>query len=170
MVNLTLIADASTLARSEDNALPGGFLIRASTEEDVDQIGALYFLSYPSGDACATEHEAVAEVAASFGGEYGEYLSSASPVVVRGDELVAAVMTVRLAPWPDTPSCPFIIELFTHPVYRRLGLGTALLRSAARATASIDRSIALRVDEQNGAARVLYDRLGFRRWASTDDR
>jgi ribosomal protein S18 acetylase RimI-like enzyme len=170
LVNLTLIADASTLARSEDNALPGGFLIRASTEEDVDQIGALYFLSYPSGDACATEHEAVAEVAASFGGEYGEYLSSASPVVVRGDELVAAVMTVRLAPWPDTPSCPFIIELFTHPVYRRLGFGKALLRSAARATASIDRSIALRVEEQNGAARALYDRLGFRLWTGAGDR
>ena len=53
LVNLTLIADASALACSEDDALPAGFLIRASTEEDVDQIGALYFLSYPLGDARA---------------------------------------------------------------------------------------------------------------------
>ena len=63
---------------------------------------------------------------------------------------------VERAPWPDTPDCPFIVELFTAPTQRRLGIGRLLLESSA------DVTTALRVAENNVAALALYRGLGFR--------
>jgi len=63
---------------------------------------------------------------------------------------------VERAPWPDTPDCPFIVELFSAPTQRRLGIGRLLLASSANLT------IALRVAENNVAALALYRGLGFR--------
>lgn len=164
MGNLTLIADAGALAKRARQHLPAAFAIRPSTAGDIDQIGSLYFRSYEPGEACTTEREAAADVAASFDGEYGEYLPAASPVILNGPKVVAAAMTVKRAPWNDTPRCPFVIELFTAPEHRRAGLATALLVAAADATAAHDRSIALRVQDANTSAIALYDELGFAPW------
>jgi ribosomal protein S18 acetylase RimI-like enzyme len=152
------------LAGIETSLPSSAFTVRPSTNGDVNQVGSLYFRAYPPGDACTTEAEAIADVAASYHGEYGAYLHEASPVIVHDGELVASVMTVQQAPWDDTPDCPFIIELFTAPGYRRAGLATVLLAAAASAVMTTDPLIALRVDASNTAAITLYERLGFRPW------
>lgn len=161
VANLTL---ATGIEKSDPAKLAPGFSIRPSTDADGEKIGSLYFESYEVGQACATEAEAIADVAGSFAGECGEYLHFASPVVVEGDNLVAAIMTVRRAPWDGTPDCPFIIELFTHPDYRQRGLGAALIQTATAALAATATCVALRVDEQNTPALALYRKLGFTLW------
>ena len=164
VVNLTLIAHVATVAGITTSLPSNAFMVRPSTIEDLHQLGSLYFRAYPPGDASSSEAEAIADVAASFAGEYGPYLHKASPVIVHGDELVAAVMTVHRAPWDDTPDCAFIIELFTAPEHRRAGLATTLLAAAASAVAADDEFIALRVEASNTSAIRLYERLGFEEW------
>ena len=168
VANVTLLADVYGVVESGLPAASTAFTIRPSTPSDLDEIGALYFRSYKAGEACTTEQEAVADVAASFEGDYGEYLYAASPVALSGSTIVAAVMTVKQAPWSDTPTCPFVIELFTDPEHRRSGLATALLATAANAVTKITRSIALRVEEQNSSAIAVYNKLGFRPWNGPD--
>ncbi len=163
MGNFALIADVATVA-VRSGGLADPYALRPSTAEDLGQIAALYYRSYEPGIACATEEEAAAEVSASFAGDYGEYLHDASPVVLSGSTVLAAIMTVKRAPWDHTPTCPFIIDLFTAPEHRRGGLASALLGAAATAAAAHDESIALRVEDQNTAAIALYEALGFRRW------
>ena len=163
MANFALIADVATVAE-RSGGISAPFAVRPSTKADLNQIAALYFRSYEPGVACSSEVEAVAEVSASFAGDYGEYLYNASPVVLKGSMILAAIMTVRRAPWDDTPTCPFIIDLFTAPEHRRGGLASALLGAAATAVTAHAESIALRVEEQNAAAIALYESLGFRRW------
>jgi GNAT superfamily N-acetyltransferase len=162
MTNLTFVAPAATVAAATTELPSTAYTIRPSTTADLEQLGALYFRSYAPGEACETEADAVADVAASFDGDYGEFLHAASPVIVHRDELVAAVMTVRRAPWDDSPDCPFVIELFTAPEHRRAGLGTVLLATAAAAISTHDDTIALRVEATNSAAVQLYGKLGFR--------
>ena len=160
---LTLIADVATVA-ARARAAPARFELRPSTVDDLGQVGRLYFRSYDPGVACGTEDEALADVSASFNGDYGEYLPEASPVVLDGFTIVAAVMTVEQAPWVNTPTCPFVIDLFVAPKCRRVGLASALLGAVAKSVSSRGESIALRVDEYNVAALALYDSIGFRRW------
>ncbi len=164
VANLTLIARASTVAEAATSLPSGAFTVRPSTNVDLHQLGSLYFRAYPPGDASSSEAEAIADVAASFAGEYGPYLHKASPVIVHGDELVAAVMAVHRTPWDDTPDCAFIIELFTAPEHRRAGLATTLLAAAASAVAAHDEFIALRVEASSTSAIKLYERLGFEEW------
>ena len=92
-----------------------------------------------------------------------------TPVVLHGDEPVAAVMTVRRAPWDDVPDCPFIIELFTGRDHRLRGLARYVITSAAETTWSAgETAVALRVDEANGPALGLYTSLGFEVFSAFD--
>ena len=52
----------------------------------------------------------------------------------------------------------FITWLFVLPAFRRSGVATALLHHVL---AELERPIALNVATSNGAARLLYERLGF---------
>lgn len=106
---------------------------------------------------------AIADSGAAFGGAYGPLLTRASLLAERDGTRVAAILTVRQAPWPDTPAGPLVIEFFTNRFHRRRGLARALLVAAGRATRAMGAAtLGLRVDPGNLRARSLYDSLRFR--------
>jgi ribosomal protein S18 acetylase RimI-like enzyme len=124
----------------------------------------LWLAAYPPDIATGTE-EAQEAMRETFADEYGEFWLSASPLVFDNDKLVAAICTVRKAPWSATPTCPFITDLMVDPDYRRQGLAAFLiLKSAEIAARSGAGHIALRVLVDNRSAINLYDKLGFIDW------
>lgn len=144
---------------------PSDIDVRASRVADLHSLANLYFDAYDPGFASATHEEALADIEASFRGDYGEYWFDASPLALREGAPVAAVMTVRRAPWPDVPPCPFVIETFTARPYRRLGLARLLLVQAMKTVAAEgERQLALRVATGNEPALRLYQELGFVEW------
>lgn len=159
---LTLLARVVDVLAGK-GAVPPGFTFRPVSPGDSEDLGRLYFESYPPGVASSTLDEAHDDILASFAGDYGPFWFEASPVAVSGSSIVAAIMTVREAPWPDAPRCPFVIELFTEPPHRGVGLARQLLRTAC---AVIERDggseVALRVAADNTPALRLYERAGFR--------
>lgn len=117
----------------------------------------MYFESYPPGVACDTEVAAIEDIKVTFEGAYGPLSLTNSFLAVAADTLVGAVLVVDRAPWPDTPDCPFIIELFTAPTWRRQGLAAALLTTCLQHPTPF----ALRVLPDNTPAVELYKALGF---------
>jgi GNAT superfamily N-acetyltransferase len=118
----------------------------------------LYFGAYEPGIAGADESEAIDDIRASFAGEYGASRLDWSWLALSGGTVVGAVLIVERAPWPDTPDCPFIIELFTARNWRRQGVGRALVAACIGAAGG---EVALRVNQDNSAARRLYASFGF---------
>ncbi len=148
---------------------PFDYVVRGCNTTDAYQMAALYFEAYDPGQACDSLNEAVADIKATFAGEYGHLLTAASLVAVSpGGEMCATALVVERAPWEDTPRCPFVIELFTGRDHRRRGLATTLLaRSSCVLAAGGHEAMALRVVEENTAAVGLYRQLGFRYWDTT---
>jgi 8-oxo-dGTP pyrophosphatase MutT (NUDIX family) len=139
---------------------PAGYVLRACSPADIEALGDLYFASYDPGEAAATREEAVADIRAAFAGDYGELWPEASLVATTpAGDLAAAIQVVRRAPWPDTPDCPFVIELFTARAHRRRGLARALIAGALAVVGRTE--VALRVSAGNDAALALYRDLGF---------
>lgn len=152
--------------RDAESTIPAGFMLRTGRAADVPALGELYLRSYPPGVAGADLAEATADIASAVAGEYGDLWPEASPVVIGDGRIVAAIQVVRRAPWADTPDCPFAIELFVAPEHRRHGLARLLLhRSMAVLSLAGQAELALRVAEDNEAARDLYRSLGFREWS-----
>ncbi|MFI5693142.1 GNAT family N-acetyltransferase [Kribbella sp. NPDC051586] len=135
-------------------AVPG-VVLRAPSLEDTFLLGRLYFEAYEPGVASSTETEAIEDIELTFEGHYGVLDLNLSRLAWSGDELAGAMLIVKRAPWPDTPDCPFIIELFTAPSYRRRGIARLLLACCATST------VALRVEDSNAPALTLYRDLGF---------
>lgn len=159
---ITLIAD--TPPRVTDPP-PEGVRVRACTRWDADQLGAVYFGAYDPGTASESVEKAIADIQGSFDGTYGQFWFQASPVAEYQGEIVAAVLTVRRAPWVDVPACPFIIEVFTAPAHRRRGLARHLMIRCMRTVGSAGgTAVALRVLSDNLPALRLYESLGFRHW------
>ena len=144
--------------------LPVGVTLRPQQPSDAEELGALYWDSYPKGAAAVDLEDAIEEMEGVFDGEYGTPVEAASLVVVDADgALIGCVQTVTSPPWEGIPAVPFVIELFVHPRQRRRGLGTLLLLSAAQACheGGWD-SMALNVQEETaGEALHLYRHLGF---------
>lgn len=160
----TLIANCPM--GGDQRGLLADYRFRSLVPSDLQAVGSLYFSAYDPGVACATVGAAVADIAASFAGEYGPVNLPSSLVALDAqDELVGAILVVDRAPWPDTPTCPFIIELFSARQHRRRGVASALVREMTRhLSASGDNQVALRVADDHGAARTLYEQLGFCEW------
>ncbi|CAN5187311.1 hypothetical protein BH20ACT5_BH20ACT5_06050 [soil metagenome] len=159
---LTLIAPVSP--GGSDPA--AGYLLRAADVADVPALGGLYPRSYPPGVAGADLTDAIADITAAFGGEYGELCLAASPVLIHDGAMIGAIQVVHRAPWPATPDCPFAIELFVAPEWRRRGLARLLLHRSMTALAATGAAqLALRVDAANTPARALYAALGFGEWS-----
>ena len=158
--NLTLVA----ATRVVENVV-GVADVRCLVESDLDELGRLYFDSYPPGVVGADVAEATGDIASCFEGEYGDLNRGASLVAVDVGRLVGAVLVVEDAPWEDTPAGPFIIELMTAPSERRRGVGRRLVLASMSVLASQGHErVGLRVDETNAAAISLYDGLGFVSW------
>ena len=132
-----------------------GVTLGAPSPADTPTLGRLYFEAYEPGVAASTEVEAIEDIELSFEGHYGVLDLNLSRLAWVGHALVGAMLVVERAPWPDTPDCPFIIELFTAPTHRRLGIARFLLAGCA------DITVALRVEEDNAPALALYRSVGF---------
>ncbi|WBQ02845.1 GNAT family N-acetyltransferase [Kribbella sp. CA-293567] len=85
------------------------------------------------------------------------YIREPGPVQVSAPP-TGVVLVVDRAPWLDTPDCPFIIEVYTAPAWRRRGLARALVTECLAHGA---RRYALNVLPGNTAALELYGALGF---------
>ena len=158
----TLTLDLADWSTGEAPALPRRHKLRQSYPSDLGDLGRLYYESYPPGAAADSLADATADVVAAFGGDYGEFWFEASLLVVRRRHPVAAIMTVRRAPWEDVPDGPFVIELFTHPDHRRQGFARHLIDATASFVASQgERRLSLRVSKTNAPARRLYRSMGF---------
>lgn len=167
MTSLTLTTDL-TAPSLPPPALPAGYTLRAMTADDIPALGALCFAAYDPGVACEILEEAVADIRASFAGEYGELWLEASPVVVRSDEIVTSLTAVHRTPWDDVPKCSFIIELLTDRAHRRRELARMLLLTTMSTLREAgEERIALRVDAHNADARRLYAAAGFTPWKAT---
>lgn len=144
--------------------LPPGYQSRPCQPNDIEALGTVYFAAFERGEADATVEDAIEDIGAFFGGEYGEVLGGATQLVQLGGELAAAILTVRCSPWSDTPDCPFVIELFTARGHRRRGLARVLLQRCLSVAGDAGQPVALRVRDDNAPARRLYGSLGFRPW------
>jgi len=139
--------------------------VRPVEDGDLEALGRLYFESYPTGVAGNDAVEATRDIAACFAGEYGVLDRDASLLATEDGRIVGVVLVVHDAPWDDTPTGPFIIELMAHPSVRRRGVARCLVTtSMSMLAAGGHQHVALRVDETNTAARTLYDALGFNPW------
>lgn len=128
----------------------------------VDDFGELYWSAYDPGVAWGTRAESIADMQASFDGEYGRLWPEASFVAVQAARPVGLLLVVESAPWPDVLPGPFVIELFTARTVRRRGVAAELLRRGMEAVGLHGQtSVGLRVVPDNHAARSLYDRFGF---------
>ncbi|GAA1583515.1 hypothetical protein GCM10009804_44960 [Kribbella hippodromi] len=132
-----------------------GVALRPPVVADTPALARLYCAAYDPGIASTTEQEALEDIQLTFDGGYGVLDPDVSRLAWAGDELVGAILVVERAPWPDTPDCRFIIELFTARAYRRRGIARLLLSACA------DTTVALRVDEHNAPAITLYQAAGF---------
>ena len=160
---LTLVAGLEDILREPASEIPG-YDIRPARLCDEEALSRLYLATYPK-EIVKDLTEAREEFRLTYEGEYGPLDLNASPLALEGEELVAGVLTVTEAPWPDTPPGPFMIELMVHPEHRRRGLAVYLIQETARRlTASGGKTAALRVMSDNTGALHLYRRLGFHEW------
>jgi ribosomal protein S18 acetylase RimI-like enzyme len=106
---------------------------------------------------------ALADMEATFAGEYGRLWLAASLVAEAANGTLASIVqVVTHAPWPDVPDSPFIIEAFTRPEYRRSGLARTLLIHSLRVAAEAEHdAVGLRVMSENKAALAMYESLDF---------
>ncbi|NDL56952.1 GNAT family N-acetyltransferase [Phytoactinopolyspora mesophila] len=132
--------------------------IRPITRHDLDAVGRLYAQCLPD-DEVGTSDAAIADIHAAWNGEYGTWLTGASFLADVDGAPKAAVLLVDSPPWDDVRHLVFMIDLFTHPEHRRTGLGEALCRASLAAVP--ERTVGLRVDDENHAALGLYQKLGF---------
>ncbi|HZX07929.1 GNAT family N-acetyltransferase [Kribbella sp.] len=132
-----------------------GVVLRPPTVEDTQPLAQLYYDSYDPGIASSTPEEALEDITLTFEGGYGVLDPTLSRLAWQADRLVGALLVVERAPWPDTPDCPFVIELFTARSHRRQGIAKLLLSACSEAT------VALRVDPDNKPAVRLYGSFGF---------
>ena len=159
----TWIAQISNVIRLV-RKLPKVYRIGSLQEKDKYKLSELYFTSY-TREAVKNLEEAQKEMDRVFQYEYGLLNFSASFNIIHNNIIVASIMSVEQAPWDDTPSCPFIIELMVNPNYRQLGLAECLLlHTADKLAESEAKTIALRVMSDNMIALNLYRKCGFVSW------
>jgi GNAT superfamily N-acetyltransferase len=135
-----------------------GVLVRSLNPADVSAVAHTYRRAYVDSPHEMTAVEAREELRATWSGEYGQLLETASFGAWLDDELIGAILTVLDPPWDDVPPGPFILDLFITPEHRRIGLGRALVQTVR---ASLSAPITLRVDDSALQARALYLSLGF---------
>ncbi|RRD35041.1 GNAT family N-acetyltransferase [Leucobacter sp. OH2974_COT-288] len=151
-----------TMIRPADEHRPGHQKhnnIRQLTENDILELGKLYFNSYPLGTVPNID-AAVTDIKAALAGEYGRFLPASNLVYQKDKEILGCVMVVDSPPWDDVANLVFVIDIFVEPKHRSKGIGKNLLQAALSAIPPT-REVGLRVESENTAAVALYRSLGF---------
>lgn len=142
--------------------------VRTPTRSDIPEIGQLYFTAYEPGLVGETAEEAIADIEASWNSVYGEFWEEGSVVAELDGKIVGALLTVKQAPWDQTPDGPFIIELFVDSDVRGRGIARRLMERGLDSMASQGaRSVGLRVLADSPRAQSFYRSVGFTDWAPT---
>lgn len=157
-MQLTMIWKAGT--RPSVDTVPDSVVVRPIEDTDLEAVGRLYWASYPKGEV-GEEADAIADVRASWDGEYGTWLHQGSLLAQEDGSPIAAVLTVDAPPWDDVSELIFVIDLLTDPAHRGRGIGELLVAAAVAATDPA-RVVGLRVESENEPAVRLYRKLGFR--------
>ena len=150
-------------------AVPGGlgpgYRIISVREVEPDLLAEAFAYAYGPQAFPLGASQARAEIQEAFDGGFGQLIPAASLVAITSGQVAGVVMTVRRAPWPDIPSGPFIIDLFSTPGHRRRGVARYLLhRAMANARPPDETVIGLRVEIDNAPAQRLYRSAGFHDW------
>jgi ribosomal protein S18 acetylase RimI-like enzyme len=141
-----------------------GVVLREPSPADTKELGRLYYRAYDDPSVAEDESAGIEDIRITFEGSYGPLnlagsrLAFATGAPGEAPTLIGAVLVVDRAPWPGTPDCPFIIEAFTAPTWRRKHLATALL---TKCLAQSPGRFALNVLPENTGAVRLYEVLGF---------
>jgi len=143
--------------------MAAGWTVRPIVSGDVDALADLFLRAFESHTQ--TFNDAVTELSSAFDGTWGVLWPEASPAAWTGQELVAVVLAVHRPSrdsMPGAPDCPWLIDVFTDPGYRRAGLARGLIAVACEVmqAAGEDR-VGLTVDDDNIPAMALYKSLGF---------
>jgi N-alpha-acetyltransferase 10/11 len=159
-MNIYYFADSRSVA-GQPRDLPDGVTIRPVAENELPALAAMFQRAYGPAVAPSLD-EAAAEMTGALGGIWGEFWPEASPAGWKDGELAGAVLTVRRPSWQNAPDCPWLIDVFTDPLYRRTGIARCLISTASRAIAVAGETrVGLTVDDENHAAIALYRSLGF---------
>jgi N-alpha-acetyltransferase 10/11 len=168
MRNQTMVIDLRDRLPSSTPESKDEVQMRTPTQSDIPEIGRLYFTAYEPGLVGETVEEAIADIEASWNGDYGEFWEEGSVVAELGGKIVGALLTVKQAPWDQTPDGPFIIELFVDSDMRGRGIARRLMERGLDSMASQSaKSVGLRVIADNTRAQSFYRSVGFTNWAPT---
>ncbi|MCA9735387.1 GNAT family N-acetyltransferase [candidate division KSB1 bacterium] len=141
--------------------LPSGCEILTLQDNQWPELAELYFLTY-FPDLVANLEGAKEEMRLTQAGEFGLLIAELSPVMRLNNTLVSAIMTVADTRQSNSQAGLFIIEVMTHPAYRRRGIAENGLRwLASKAREQGFTTLALQVLAENLAAITLYRKLGF---------
>ncbi|MFP3883749.1 MAG: GNAT family N-acetyltransferase [Actinomycetota bacterium] len=166
MRNQTMVVDLRDRAPSSTAASDNGVHVRTPSRSDIRGIGQLYFTAYEPGLVGESVEEAIADIEASWNGDYGEFWKEGSVVAEQEGRIVGALLTVRQAPWDQTPDGPFIIELFVDSDLRGRGIARWMMERGLDAMARQGaKSVGLRVRADNSQAQNFYRSVGFVDWA-----
>jgi N-alpha-acetyltransferase 10/11 len=144
-------------------AMSAAVTVRPVVQADVPALAGLYLRAFGSGTQSLDD--AAAEMRSAFEGTWGVLWPQASPSAWIAEALVAVVQAVHRpsrASMPGAPDCPWLIDVFTDPRHRRIGLARSLIAASCRVmeAAGEDR-VGLTVDDDNVPALALYKSLGF---------
>jgi N-alpha-acetyltransferase 10/11 len=137
--------------------------VRSIMQADLPALADLFLRVYES--RIQIPDDAVAEMRSAFDGTWGAWWPEASKSAWIADELVAVVQAVHRPSresMPGAPDCPWLIDVFTDPHHRRLGIARGLVAAACEVMqAAGEERVGLTVDNQNLPAVALYKSLGF---------
>ena len=156
-----MVAECRPLA-SDARQLPPGHEARRFGFEESRALAELYFAAYLPANLCDSLDSAIEEIALTFAGGYGPVWSPGNMGTWVDGTLTGAVMAVLAPDWASPFTGPFIIELFTAPTHRKLGIGRHLLERCLSAAHDEQHThVALKVDFDNAIAQSLYLSTGF---------
>lgn len=161
----TLVGDLADIAQLTQRNTDQPIAYEPLTRTHRELVADLYLASYPPQVGATDIDGAIAEIDATYAGDFGQLINDASLVALRDGQAVGSIQVVHRSPWDPDLHCPFIIELFVRPDARDQGIARALLKYAAANCQRLGETrIALRTSDEgtSAAACHLYALAGMR--------